>query len=90
MLCFISDEKNIKLSTYQREAPLRCSCRHAAGVGLFVFVFVVCTGARRTELKIAAAYEGVVSNVTADAKIRKPAGIYSSQFIIGAGRLLQM
>lgn len=60
MLCFISDEKNIKLSTYQREAPRRCSLRLAAGVGLFVFVFVVCEGARRAELKIAAAYKGVV------------------------------
>lgn len=60
MLCFISDEKNIKLSTYQREAPRRRSPRLAAGVGLFVFVFVVCAGARRAELKIAAAYEGAV------------------------------
>ena len=61
-----------------------------AGVGLFVFVFVVCMGPRQSKPKIASAYEGVVSNVTADPRIRKPAGIYNSKFIILAGKLLQM
>lgn len=47
-------------------------------------------GARQCELKLAAAYEGVVSNVTANPKIRKPAAMYSSKFIILSGKLLQM
>ena len=57
---------------------------------LCVFIFVACTGPRQSKLEIAAAYEGVVSNVSADPKIRNPDGIHSSRFIILAGKLLQM
>lgn len=80
MLCFISDEKNIKLSAYQREF-LR-ACRRCGAV---CFAFVVCLGARPSEINRATAYEGVVSNVAADPKIRKPTGIYSGKFIILLG-----
>lgn len=59
-------------------------------MGLFVSVSVVCVRARHSELKIDAAFEGVVSNATADPKIRKPVGRYSSKSITRAGKLLQM
>lgn len=37
-----------------------------------LFLHLLCVGVRQIELKIDAAYEGVVYNTTADPKIRKP------------------
>lgn len=51
-----------------------CSWRLSAGVRLFVFVFVVCMGARRSELKIAAAHGGVVKMWPRNPKIRNLLG----------------